>query len=157
MDVKELCFFEKRSGVDRRNINGFWINKIRFYRKRSYVRRKEDRLKSYDIDKHSFKTVLSIFLVILLSITDAILTLILLGAGASEINPVMAYFLNQGGPVAFFVAKYILTCSAILLVMMHANKFIFNTNLRAKYLIRVFAVSFFLVINWELYLIFFIS
>ena len=155
MVVKELSFVEKRCGVDRRDKSGFWINKFRFYGKRSHVRRKEDRLKSYDIDKHSLKTVLSVFLVILLSITDAVLTLILLGTGASEINPVMAYFLNQGGPVLFFIAKYILTCSAILLVMMHADKFIFRTNFRAKSLIRLFAVPFFLVINWELYLLFF--
>ncbi len=83
------------------------------------------------------------------------LTLYLISHGAAEINPVMNYFL-QHGPVVFFLAKYALTASAALLLLVNKNLFIFRTRFQAKHLYTVFLILFILVIFWEIYLIWFV-
>ncbi len=123
--------------------------------KRQVVRRREDRQKSYGVDRYSLKTFVTILLVISLSILDASLTLFLIHNGASEVNPVMAYFLDHG-PLVFFGAKYLITSCSLLFLLPYMNSYIFGTKVRAKILFVLFAIPFALVVNWELYLIFFV-
>lgn len=119
------------------------------------MRRKEDRQQSYRVDRHSFKTLSAIILIVLLSITDGMLTLYLIECGATEVNPLLAYFLERG-PLSFFGFKYFLTCACIILVLVNKDIYLFRTNFRVKALLIVFVIPFLLVILWELYLIFFV-
>ena len=123
--------------------------------KRAMPRREEDRQRSYKTDRHSSKTLVAILLIIGLSILDAILTLYLISHGASEINPIMDYFLDYG-PIAFFGAKYLLTCASAVIVLLNKNVFLFKTKVRVKILFALFLIPFVLVIHWELYLILFV-
>ena len=123
--------------------------------RREAVRRQADRQKPYGIDRHSSKTLAAILSIIALSILDGEFTLFLISHGASEMNPVMAYFLDHG-PLAFFGAKYLLTCSCLVFILLNANSYLFGTKLRGKILFVLLAIPFALVIKWQLYIIFFI-
>ncbi len=116
-------------------------------------RREDERAGEYYADRYSARTLLLVLLILALSIADAFLTLYLIGHGAAEVNPVMAHFLEYG-PAAFLAAKYVLTVSSILLLLIHKNMFLFRTRLRAKILFLVFLGIFLAVVLWEIYLIF---
>jgi len=88
----------------------------------------------------------------MLSIMDAILTLELIGKGASELNPIMAYYLKLG-PLAFFWTKYLLTFAAILLILFHQEAYLFRSKVQAKVLYFFLMIPFGLVVYWELYLL----
>ena len=102
--------------------------------------------------RHSCRMFAVIVGVILLSVADAVLTLFLVSCGAREMNPVMAYFLNHG-PLAFFWAKYLLTCIPLIFLVMHKGVRLFGSGIKAKALILWIAVPFGLVVYWELYLV----
>jgi len=108
--------------------------------------------KVYVLTRYSPKIFAAIVGVILLSVADAILTLLLVRSGAREMNPLMAYFLDHG-PLAFFWAKYLLTCIPLLFIMAHNGVKLFGTGVKAKSLIVWIAVPFALVVYWELYLL----
>lgn len=109
-------------------------------------------LKACVCTRHSCRMFVVIVGVILLSVADAILTLFLVSCGAREMNPVMAYFLNHG-PLAFFWAKYLLTCIPLILLLMHKGVRLFGSGVKAKALILWIAVPYGLVVYWELYLV----
>ncbi|MCH9697753.1 MAG: DUF5658 family protein [Gammaproteobacteria bacterium] len=56
--------------------------------------------------------------IVLLSVTDAMLTLRILAHGGVELNPVMDAILERG-PIAFFVTKYSLTCIGLIMCVLH--------------------------------------
>ena len=145
---------ERRSGLDRRKRKTAILSKYWLMGKRSVVRREEDRQKPYRLDRHSHKILSVILLVIMLSILDAALTLVLISHGATEINPIMAYFLNHG-PLVFFWSKYLLTCTCLFIILVNTNYYIFGNKIRVKIVFVFFVPPFLLVITWELYMIMF--
>lgn len=122
--------------------------------RRKAVRREPDRQQSYQIDTFGPKTLAAILIIITLSILDALLTLFLISHGATEVNPIMAYFLDMG-PSVFIAAKYVLTALCLIIILAIRNFYLFNTKARVKILYIFFMISFALVIKWELYLIIF--
>ena len=153
--MQDRKFADRRCGEDRRK------NKIPSFRlasllgRRGIPRRQADRQGFFAIDVYGAKTLAMILVILSLSVMDALLTLYLIGKGAVEVNPVMAYFLDYG-PFAFFGAKYLLTSVAVTLILVNSRAFIFGTKVRAKIFLPVFAVPFALVVKWQLYLIFFV-
>lgn len=107
---------------------------------------------AYIFDWHSPKIFVAILGVILLSVTDAALTLFLVDCGAREMNPVMAYFLDHG-PLVFFWAKYLLTCMPLIFILMHKGVNLLGTKVKAEALFLWIAVPYALVVYWELYLV----
>ena len=71
------------------------------------MRRQADQRRFYVFDYYSPRIFYAATLILVLSVVDALLTLWLIGEGAQELNPVMAYFLNLG-PNMFMAAKYLL-------------------------------------------------
>jgi hypothetical protein len=55
------------------------------------------------------------------------------------------------------VVKYALTASAILIVVYNAKVFLFRSRFRTQILLAFFILPFFLVVQWELFLIFFLT
>ncbi len=119
---------------------------------RKTPRRKSDRWKNYFVDRYSRQIFAVVLLIIAMSLVDALFTLHLLRRGAAEINPVMAHFLEYG-PLEFLVAKYILTCLSVLLLLIYKNVYLLNSRVRAKYLFAPIALVFTGVILWEVFLI----
>ncbi len=142
---------ERRSGIDRRRVHQPLLSRYRLAGKRSRPRRRSDRERAYFLDRYSYRTFLVVLAIVLLSILDAALTLHLMRRGASEVNPVMAYFLSHG-PTVFFVAKYALTAFSILVILVYGNNFLFGTRLRVKLLFIGALLPFGLVVLWEIFL-----
>jgi hypothetical protein len=146
---------ERRDRLDRRSGKMTIPNRYWLMGRRTAARREEDRKKSYKIDRHSVGTLMAILLIIVLSVLDATLTLFLVSHGATEVNPIMAYFLKHG-PMAFFCAKYVFTCASVLVILVHTHYYLFRTRLRVKVLFVLVAIPLALVVKWELYLMLFI-
>jgi hypothetical protein len=87
---------------------------------RRRIRRKEDRANHFYVDRYDPATVLAFLCTLLLSVADAFLTLKLVHAGATELNPVMDFYL-RAGPLPFLMAKYLLTASCLILLLVHKN------------------------------------
>ena len=148
-----LPSFERRSGHDRRHRQLGILSKYWFTGRRAGGRREEDKQRAYRIDRHSSRTLAVILLIVILSVIDAILTLHLVDRGATELNPIMDYYLGHG-PLAFFWVKYMLTSAALIIVLTNKTAYLFNTRFQVKILFVVFLVPFVLVIQWELYLLY---
>ena len=126
-----------------------------FFGRRKEVRRNDDNQESYFLDHYSSRVFAIIIGIILLSLTDAMLTLYLIRNGAAEVNPVMEHFLKYG-TLPFLAAKYLLTTASIVLLLIYKNVHIFGTKIRAKYLFIVIFLIFASVVLWEVYLILFV-
>jgi len=144
---------ERRCGQDRRQDIR---SKFRYYLingRRESARREEDRTRVIFFDRYNQRIFAAITAILMLSIFDALLTLILIEKGASELNPVMAFFLEYG-PLPFIIAKYILTSFGVVLLLIVKNVFINKINMYAHSLFTCVIVAFSSVIVWELYLLF---
>ena len=148
-------YVERRSGKDRR-IHQFpkW-RYLLFSGKRAKARRKEDLERTFYFDRYSSNLFAAIVAILMLSVLDALLTLHLIDHGSIELNPVMAYFIEYG-PFAFMGAKYLLTCTGVIILLLFRNvlrrRSITHSQHIFTYIIGVFST----VIVWELYLIFFV-
>ena len=63
--------------------------------------------------------------ILLLSVTDAFLTLMLLSAGAHEANPIMDFVLRER-PQLFAAAKMALTCAGVCVLVVCARATVFR-------------------------------
>lgn len=115
------------------------------------MRRQADRRRFFLFDYYSPKIFVAVTLILLLSLVDAALTLWLIGEGAQELNPVMAYFLNLG-PNAFVAAKYLITSASVVIVVLFNYILIQRVRFPLGDLLHYFAACFAAVVIWELVL-----
>ena len=90
--------------------------------------------------------------VLFLCVIDALLTLFLIGHGAYESNPILAYLLDVG-PYTFFIPKYVITMVAIIGLLILKNTGIRHFNISTHQLLFYIAGLYSIVVAWELYLI----
>jgi len=120
---------------------------------RENIRRKEERNKIFFADRYSQYIFGAIVLILFLSVADALLTLFLIGHGATEINPVMAFYLNIG-PYAFLTVKYLLTSLSVILLLICQNVFLRTIKIYTRSIFYLIIATFASVVIWECYLIF---
>ncbi len=125
-----------------------------FSGRRKGLRRQEDIRESHFLDHYGLYIFSIIIGIILLSLTDAMLTLHLIRSGAAEVNPIMEHFL-EFGTLPFLAAKYLLTTASVILLLIYKNVRVFGTRIRAKYMFVVILMIFISVVLWELYLVFY--
>ena len=119
--------------------------------RRKSARRDRDKKEFIYVDQYHPWLLVAILLLVILSISDAFLTLNLIERGATEKNPVMAYFLNSGvGP--FIIAKLILTCSGILIILVFHKHFFRPLGIHVKVIIPASLAIFAVVVCWQIYL-----
>lgn len=83
--------------------------------RRRTIRRKEDTRKHIFIDNYGLPLFIILLLLLLLSMTDAYLTLILVKTyNATELNPIMAFYLEHGS-ITFFTQKFLFTSLAVFI------------------------------------------
>ena len=92
-----------------------------------------------------------LMLIAVLSLSDGLFTLHLIERGATEENPVMAWFLNLGA-WPFMTAKFLLTSSAIIILLVFHNVYFRPLRIQVKTLIPASAAAFLLVLFWQLLL-----
>ena len=143
---------ENRRGRDRRTNQKLRLKYLLFNGRREGIRREDDRLRVFFFDRYNPKLFAAITAILMLSIFDALLTLILIENGSSELNPVMAYFL-QYGLLPFIVAKYFLTSIGVVILLIFKNVFLARAQIYTHSLFSAVIIAFLAVICWELFLI----
>jgi hypothetical protein len=148
-------YTEKRNGKERRTHQFPQWRYLLFSGKRAKARRKEDRHRTFYFDRYSSNLFAAIVAILMLSVLDALLTLYLIDNGSTELNPVMSYFIEYG-PFVFMGAKYFLTCTGVIILLLFRNVLRKRSITHTQHLFSYIIVAFTTVIAWELYLIFFI-
>jgi len=151
--AQESVIIERRSSKDRRKKGGPSMRFLFRGGRRENLRRHEDKNKFFWADRYSQQLFGAIVVILLLSVADALLTLLLMDHGAVEINPVMAYYLNIG-PYTFLTVKYLLTCLAVFLLLICQNIFLRTIKIYTRSLFYVIIAAFISVILWQFYLIY---
>lgn len=111
-------------------------------------RRGSEHLAPYFVDRFSRGTLAIIVLLLVLSIVDAVITLVLLEEGCEEVNPIMGFFLGYG-PLAFLMGKYVLTVAGIPVLLVFQNFYLFGTRIRVGYLIPIFIFLYGVLIAYQ--------
>ena len=143
---------ENRRGKDRRTNNKARLRYLLFNGRREQIRREEDSRKVFFFDRYPPKLFAAIAAILMLSIFDALFTLILIDKGSTELNPVMAYFL-QHGLLPFIVAKYFLTSIGVVILLIFKNVILTRAKIHTQSLFPAVIFVFAAVIVWELFLI----
>lgn len=115
-------------------------------------RRADEQRRSYFVDRFSSAAFIVVLMLVIASIVDAVLTIQLLEAGGTEINPLMDRLI-QHGVLPFFLVKYLLTVSGLPLLLIFKNFRLFGTRLRAGYLIPVAVTMYAVLIGYQLVLV----
>ena len=144
---------ERRCGMDRRQTNRADIRYYLINGRRESARREEDQTRIFFFDRYNQRIFAAITAILMLSIFDALLTLILIERGSTELNPVMAYFLEYG-PLSFIISKYLLTSFGVVVLLIFKNVFINKINMYTNSLFSCVIFAFSTVIVWELFLLF---
>jgi len=141
----------RRSTGDRRSHPRPKLKFFLFGGRRKSARRDLDKKEFIYVDQYHPLLLVAILLLVILSISDALLALNLIAHGATEKNPIMSYFLNQGvGP--FIIAKLILTCSGILIILLFHKYFFRPLGIHVKVIIPASLATFAVVVCWQIYL-----
>ncbi len=148
---KASFHLNRRSGKDRRSHDAPEIKTLFIYSRRKKIRRKEDKHHIVYFDQYGSGIFVAIVSILFLSIIDALLTLFLIDCGASEINPIMAYFLNFG-PFTFVSVKYFLTCYSVVVLLIFNNVFLRKIKIYTRSLFSYAVGVFVIVVGWELFL-----
>ena len=144
---------DRRCGKDRRQKNRTELRYFLINGRRESARREEDKTRIFFFDRYNQRIFTAITAILMLSIFDALLTLILIERGSSELNPVMAFFLEYG-PLPFIIAKYLLTSFGVVVLLIFKNVFINKLNMYTHSLFSCVILAFSTVIAWELFLLF---
>jgi len=126
---------ERRAHADRRDFSWRTVF-FGFMRSRRHNSRRDDDGDVVFMDwHHPWLFFLSVG-IMLLSCTDAFLTLLLIDRGMIEVNPIMAAVLGQGA-ATFAVSKVLMTGTSILILVFLA-KFHFMNRLRTGLFLTLF-------------------
>ena len=149
-------FTDKGIPMDRGSQHKTMLKFFPFGGRRKSALRDQDKKGFIYADRYDTWLLVAILLLVILNISDSLLTLNLIQHGATEENPVMVYFLNLGvGP--FMIAKLILTCSAILIFLVFHNYFFRPLRIHMKVIISTSLTIFAVVISWHIFLNYFIN
>lgn len=143
---------ESRCGGDRRTDNRARLKYLFYNGRRERIRREEDIGRIFFFDRYNPKLFAAITAILMLSVLDALFTLILIDSGSSELNPVMAYFLGHG-LLPFIVVKYFLTSLGVVILLIFKNIILTRAKICTRSLFSAVIIAFCTVLAWELFLI----
>lgn len=147
----EYPFKERRSGKDRRAGQTSPLSLKSLFGRRRNSRRKEDARKFYFVDLYSPVFMVLFLMTMVLSLTDAFLTMKLVTENFQEINPVMDYFLRKG-PYAFVVVKWVLTAFGMIVLLVLKNYYVWGKVKTAAFMV-VFPFLYLLLITYEVIMV----
>ncbi|MBM0104034.1 hypothetical protein JM946_04730 [Steroidobacter sp. S1-65] len=150
MHAAERVVQERRSGIERREhtVAAYWRGALNPRRRAG--RRASDRYYAI-IDWHSPRVLALVMLILGLSTLDAVLTLLLISQGASEMNPVMALFVPD--KLGWFAAvKLGLTSLGTLVLVACARMKVFRL-FPGELLLYLVVACYIALIGYELFLL----
>jgi hypothetical protein len=101
---------------------------------------------------HGPITFAGVLLIIVLCVADSYFTIDIVSRGGQELNPIMAYYLNRS-PLLFFIVKYSITCTAIMMILSIKSNYIWGIRIRPEFFLVSFFIALALVVQWQLFLI----
>ena len=116
---------------------------------RMRARRADEHARPYFVDRFPAILLAAIVLLVIASMADAVITVRLLAAGGTEINPLMDRLLERG-LLPFFLGKFLLTAIGLPLLLIFGNFYLFRTRFRVKYLIPLFIGLYLVLIGYQL-------
>lgn len=143
---------DRRTGRDRRNRSKFDVIKPLISGKRENARRRNDRNVIVYFDRYSPASLWFIVIILILSVVDALLTMMLIRNGAVELNPVMAYYLNIS-PQVFLAVKYALTSLSVFILLVYGSVVLGGAQIHIRSVYPLIITAFASVVVWEIYLI----
>lgn len=143
---------DRRSGRDRRNRSKFDVIKPLISGKRELARRRSDRNVIVYFDRYSPASLWFVVIILILSVVDALLTMMLIRNGAVELNPVMAYYIDIG-PQAFLAVKYTLTSLSVFILLVYGSVVLKGAQIHLRSVFPLIITAFASVVVWEIYLL----
>lgn len=143
---------ERRSGKDRRARPTAPLTRSSLSGSREYIRRKEDRNRHIYVDRYKPGFLLIVSAALVLCVADGLFTLELISRGASELNPIMSFFL-QFGPLPFLLVKYALTAFGLTMLVIHQNYAFLNGRIGVRSILVGALVMYATLIAYEMTLI----
>ena len=141
---------ERRTGPDRRT-NTFRALLIGAWQARRRGLRRAEAATLGAVDWHAPRWFAAALIVLLLSFMDTVLTLVLVGHGAVEINPLMQP-LGLGGGRSFAFFKLALTAGAVTILVVLARVPVFGRLLAGPVLTGT-ALLYMVLVGYELWLL----
>ncbi|QDV39669.1 DUF5658 family protein [Tautonia plasticadhaerens] len=140
-----------RAGDRRRRPTRPWDALTRPARRRQH-RRAGDLGPFSFVDRYDESLGVLILMLLVLTLTDGILTMILIDLCCEEANPVMALLIERG-PMTFILGKYLMTavCLPVLLVFQHHR--MFRTRFRVRHLFPAFVALYLLLLGYQIHLL----
>jgi hypothetical protein len=134
--------------TDRRKRPTSPLDALRVRGRRKSPRRNADRSGNYFVDRFDAATLAMIVGLLVLTITDGVLTIELLDRNSEEINPLMAHLLVRGHHT-FLAGKYILTAAGLPFLVVFKNYRLFGTRFRIGYLFPAFLGLYLLLLSYQ--------
>ena len=141
---------DRRDRVERRCTATSPFSRVAWQGRRHGARRGQDDANTH-VDVYEARWFYAAIGVLLLSCTDAMLTLNLLQRGASEINPLMAWLLSINNAL-FFFTKLAMTAMGVIVLVAYKNFRLFN-YIKTGHVLYAFLIGYALLIKYELMLL----
>ena len=142
---------ENRIRQDRRKFNIQTLIRGATHRRRHHIRRDRDRHVGGYVDQYERRHLWPTLGILLLSLTDATLTLQLLQRGATELNTAMAVLIEADIKL-FIGSKMALTGLGLIILLIHARFRVFRF-FKVSYVIYFFFLMYSVLIAYELTLL----
>ena len=107
-------------GPDRRQRPTPMISRYTFFGGRRRAGRRKGERQDIYVDVYSPQLVALLLIFFALTVVDSVSTLVYLGKGGRELNPIAQWMIDQGGTF-FVVVKGVLSGLCLLFVMLHKN------------------------------------
>ena len=106
------------------------------------------RTRTHSLSTGSATLAVAIVITLLLSLTDACATVVLIGHGATEANPLMRILL-QTGPHFFFIVKLAVTGAGLLFFYRHRDRALYGL-LRGQQVVYLVLGGYVVLVGYEL-------
>ncbi len=155
LNTNNYTFVDRRSGKDRRDGQTLPFSLKSLFGKRKGSRRQEDARRYYFVDVYNPFFLAVLVGTMILSITDAFLTLKLVGDTVRELNPVMAFFM-QMGPFPFICVKWLLTAIGLTVLLIFKNYYLWGGKIRAQTILFVFPFLYLILVTYEIWMVWYL-
>lgn len=149
--AESLLAHERRYRADRRRRPWWSVCYGSFNPRRRTPSRRVDDARFHSLDWHSAHLLAVAIGILLLCVADAFLTLVLLQAGAAEINPIMALFLYRS--VAAFAMLKIGMTGACTISLVILARYRFMRLLRVEWVLYGVLIAYMGLIGYEIWML----
>lgn len=140
-----------RRGAERRRRIWWSVLYGSFNPRRRSAPRRVDETRYHTIDWHAAHLFAIAIVILLLSVGDAFMTLVLMSAGAEEINPVMAMVV--GGDAGIFAAWKMALTGVSVVMLVFLARYRFMRTIRVEFALYAVLLGYLSLIGYEFWML----